>query len=192
MNPHSDLKTALDEVSASSAGGSPFLIAYGATFIITAILSLVLPRTTAALIAMFQGTVALPLAFWLERRMGSQRMSTGNPLRDLSALMAVSQALGIPALIVVFSLNPAAVPVVLAGLGGVPFLPSAWLHRTRLYIFLGAAAAIGAFVIQIMLGAQAFSVILFYVGIVYWIFAPLLVRHASQIVREQASLEPQA
>ena len=34
-----DLKLALKEVSASSAGGSPFLIAYGATFLITAILS---------------------------------------------------------------------------------------------------------------------------------------------------------
>ena len=68
-----DLHHALNEVSASSAGGAPFLIAYGATFIITGTLSFLLPRPTAALIAMFQGGVALPLAFWLEGRMGSLR-----------------------------------------------------------------------------------------------------------------------
>ncbi len=61
-----DLRQAFTEVSASSAGGAPFLISYGATFFITAILSFVLPRPTTALIAMFQGGVALPIAFWLE------------------------------------------------------------------------------------------------------------------------------
>ena len=67
-----DLKKAFDEVSASSMGGAPFLIAYGATFFITAVLSFFLPRPTAALIAMFQGGIALPIAFWLERKMGSE------------------------------------------------------------------------------------------------------------------------
>lgn len=56
-----DLHHALDEVSASSAGGAPFLIAYGTTFIITGILSFFLPRPIAALIAMFQDGVALQL-----------------------------------------------------------------------------------------------------------------------------------
>ena len=38
MKNSNDLKEALDEVSASSAGGAPFLISYGATFLITGIL----------------------------------------------------------------------------------------------------------------------------------------------------------
>ena len=106
-----DLKLAFKEVSASSAGGSPFLIAYGATFLITAILSFFLPRQTVALIAMFQGGIALPVAFWLERRMGSARMSHDNPLRSLSAQMAMSQALGLPILILVYSLKSGGHPV---------------------------------------------------------------------------------
>ena len=85
-----DLKRAFTEVSASSAGGAPFLIAYGSTFLITGILSLFIQRPTVALIAMFQGAVALPIAFWLERRMGTARMAPDNPLKDLSMLMAVS------------------------------------------------------------------------------------------------------
>lgn len=177
----SDLTRALDEVSASSAGGSPFLIAYGATFLITGILAFFLPRNITALIAMFQGGLALPVAFWLERRMGTRRMTKENPLNALSAQMAMSQTFGIPALIVVYSLNPGAIPVVLAGLGGVHFIPYAWLHRTRLYLLLGGAVAVGAFVWQIVLGAAAFPIILLYVGLVYWALAPLVYRHAARM-----------
>ena len=182
-----DLRSAFANVSASSAGGAPFLIAYGLTFFLTAILSLLLPRPTSALIAMFQGGAALPLAFWLERRMGSERLAADNPLRTLAGQMAVSQALGLPALIVTYSLNPAAVPVVLASLGGVHFLPYAWLHRTRLYIALGVAISIGAFALQLLLGAAAFSYILLYVAAVYAIAAPLVYRHATSVVKVQAA-----
>lgn len=177
-----DFKRALDEVSASSAGGAPFLISYGLTFFITAVLSFFLPMRIAALIAMFQGGVALPLAFWLERRMGSMRMAQDNPLGSLSAQMAVSQALILPALIVVYSLNPLYIPVVVAGIGGMHFMPYAWLHRTRLYIFLAAVLALGAFAIQLVLQAAAFSFILLFIAIVYGIAAPLVYRRAKQLV----------
>ena len=179
------LTQAFYEVSANSAGGAPFLIAYGATFIISGILSFALPEETAALIVLFQGGVALPAAFWLERRMGWGRMSADNPLRALSVLLAVSQALALPALIVAFDLNPRAIPVMMAGLGGIHFLPYAWLHRTQTYIYLAVAVSIGAFVVQLILGSNAFSFILLYVGVVYWAASPLLYRHAARLVQEQ-------
>ena len=175
------LEQAFTEVSASSAGGAPFLIAYGATFLITGILSFVLPAETAALVAMFQGGVALPVAFWLERCMGWGRMSADNPLRALSKLLAFSQALALPALIVAFNLNPRSIPVILAGLGGVHFLPYAWLHRTQWYAVLGIAVALGAFGLQLVLGATAFHINLLYVGVVYWLAAPAVYRHAKQL-----------
>ena len=75
MNQKMNFAQAFHEVSAGSMGGAPFLIAYGATFIITGILSYVLPAETAALIAMFQGGAALPAALWLERKMGRGRMA---------------------------------------------------------------------------------------------------------------------
>jgi hypothetical protein len=178
-----DLNRALDEVSASSAGGAAFLIAYGATFLITAALSFFLPRPTTALIAMFQGGVALPLAFWLERKLGTRRMSPDNPLRPLSAQMAMSQALGLPLLILVYSLNPAGIPLALASLGGVHFLPYAWLHRTRIYVVFAFAVSIGSFAIQLALPSTAFSYILLYVAVVYWVTAPLVYRHAARIVK---------
>ena len=174
------LTHAFNEVSASSAGGAPFLIAYGATFIMSGILTYLLPEETAVLIVMFQGGLALPAAFWLERRLGWGRMAADNPLRALSVQLAVSQALALPVLIVAFNLNPRSIPVILAGLGGVHFLPYAWLHRTKLYIALAVAISFGAFGLQLLLGPTAFHIILFYVGLVYWLAAPFVYRQAVQ------------
>ena len=175
------LTHAFNEVSASSAGGAPFLIAYGATFIMSGILTYLLPEETAVLIVMFQGGLALPAAFWLERRLGWGRMAADNPLRALSVQLAVSQALALPVLIVAFNLNPRSIPVILAGLGGVHFLPYAWLHRTKLYIALAVAISFGAFGLQLLLGPTAFHIILFYVGLVYWLAAPFVYRYAAQL-----------
>ena len=177
-----DIDYALDDVSASSAGGSPFLLSYGLTFCSTAILALLLPIRIAAVIAMFQGAVALPLAFWLERRLGLKKMATGNPLRSLSGQLAVSQALGLPALIATYSLDPDLVPLVLASLGGVHFLPYAWLQRSRVYVYLAVAVSVGAYVIQVILPANESTVILFYVALLYWASAILVYRKGTWLV----------
>ncbi len=191
-NPSNNLTRAFDDVTASSMGGAPFLIAYGATFLITAILSFYIPRSTAALIAMFQGGIALPIAFWLERKMGKKRMDQDNPLRSLSVQMAMSQALGLPALILVYSLNPGGIPLALASLGGIHFLPYAWLHRTRIYIYFAIAVSLGAFAIQVWLAKNAFSYILVYMAVTYWITMPFVNRHAARLNKESAvnSAEP--
>lgn len=182
----SDLIQAQDEVSASSAGGAPFLIAYGITIFITGVLYFFLPLPTVALIAIFQGTVALPVAFWLERRLGWQRRTADNPLQSLSVQMAMSQVLALPATIIAYSLNPVTVPAVLAAIGGGHFLPYAWLHRTRVYAIFAVAVSIGAFIIQLLLGADAFPIILFYMAVVYWIAAPLVYRNAAALTGRQS------
>jgi hypothetical protein len=179
-----NLVQAQNEVSASSAGGAPFLIAYGATLFITAILAFFIPINVVALIAMFQGSIALPLAFWLERQMGSGPMSPDNPLRPLSVQMAMSQILALPAVIVAYSLDPHLVPVVLAAVGGAHFLTYAWLHRTQLYIILAVAISIGAFAIQLLFQAAAFQYILIYMSLVYWMIAPLVYRHAASFSKK--------
>ena len=134
---------------------------------------------------MFQGSAALPLAFWLERRLGSRPMGRDNPLRPLSVQLAMTQVVALPAVIVAYNLSPVTVPAVLAAIGGGHFLPYAWLHRTQLYAALGVAIAIGAFVLQVLLRSAAFPYILLYVAAVYWLMAPLVYRHAARIVGEQ-------
>jgi hypothetical protein len=131
---------------------------------------------------MFQGAVALPLAFFLERRMGSKRMEPGNPLRPLSGQMAVSQGLALPALIAIYSLDPALSPLGLASVGGVHFLPYAWLHRTRIYIYLAATLSVGALLLQLFLTGAEFTVILFFIAITYWATVLPTFRHAARLV----------
>jgi hypothetical protein len=178
---------ARDEVSASSSGGAPFLVAYGATMVACALLALVLPRTAIALVAMFQGSVALPAAFWLERRLRVRPASPENPLKPLSVQLAMSQVVALPAVIVTYSLDPDMVPVVLAAIGGGHFLPYAWLHRTNAYAALATAVALGAFALQVLLRDAAFPVILAYVGVAYWVAAPIVYRRAARLVAAAAA-----
>lgn len=175
-------KAALDDVTASSAGGAPFLIGYGTTFLVSAILAFFLPRETAALVVMFQGALALPAAFWLERRMGSKRMEADNPLKELSGYIAMSQGLALPALIVVYSANPGAIPVVMAGLGGVHFLPYVWLQRSKAYLSLGLTLSLGSFALQVLLGGGAFTYILLLVSVSYWVAAFKIYQDAKKLL----------
>lgn len=180
-----DLDRARDDVSASSAGGAPFLISFGCTLFATAIISFFVPVRTAAFVAIFQGGVALPAAFLLERRMGTGPMAPDNPLRSLSIQMAMSQVVALPAVIIAFSLEPATVPAALAAIGGGHFLPYAWLQRTRVYVALGAAVSIGAFVLQAILGAAAFPWILIYMSLTYGVAAPAVYGNAMRLARQR-------
>ena len=181
-----DLETARDETIASAAGGAPFLIAFGLTLFATAIASYFIPRNVAAIVVLFQGNLALPLAFWLERRLGRGRMSADNPLRSLSILMAFTQIVALPAVFLVYSLQLAYVPVAMAAIGGGHFLPYAWLHRTRLYTVLGVAVAVGAYALALALGKASFPWVLYYMAILYWAAVPLLIAHSRRVANAVA------
>jgi hypothetical protein len=180
-NPH-DLAWARGEVSASSVGGAPFLLAFGVTLFATGVASYFVPVRTAALIALFQGGLALPAAFWLERRMGSGPMAADNPLRSLSVQLAMTQIVALPAVIIVFSMEPRLVPATLAAIAGGHFLPYAWLQRTSAYTALAVATSLGAVAIQIVLKSSAFPWILFWMSACYWITAPVVYRNARRLV----------
>jgi hypothetical protein len=45
---------------------------------------------------------------------------------------------------------------------------------------LAVAISFGAFVVQLLLGPVAFHIILFYVGVIYWLAAPFVYGHAAQ------------
>ena len=79
--------------------------------------------------------------------------------------------MALPAVIIVYALNPLYVPAAFAAVGGGHFLPYAWLHRTSVYIYLGVAVSLGSFAMMAVWGAAAFPFIpLFWSG-AYWITA---------------------
>jgi hypothetical protein len=176
MNTMQDLDVARDDVAASSAGGAPFLLAFGATILIAGLVAPFVTIGTATMILLFQGNVALPLAFWLERRLARGRMSPDNPLKSLSVQLAMTQIVALPAVIIVAYLAPWAVPAAFAAIGGGHFLPYSWLHRTPLYWMLGVVVSLGASCITAILGQQAFSPVLLYLATCYWVAAGILLR----------------
>jgi hypothetical protein len=178
-----DLNLARREVSASSAGGAPFLISFGVSLLACAVASFYLSPGHAALAVMFQGGVALPVAFWLERVMGWGRMAPDNPLRPLSVQLAMSQIVAFPIVIVMFGVRPGGVAVAMASIAGGHFLPYAWLQRTNVYIWLGVAVSAGALAIQIAIGTAAFPYVLMYMTGCYFVGAALVYRAAREQTR---------
>ncbi len=166
-----DLEQALDDVTRSSGGGIAFLIAYGLTLLIAGILAFSLSTEAAALVIIFQGGVALPLAFMLERVLGFKAMAPDNPLRPLSVQLAMTQIVALPAVIITYQLNAAYVPAVLAAIAGGHFLPYAWLHRTNLYIGLSVLVSIVPFMMMAIWDEAAFPYVPLVMAAFYWSMA---------------------
>jgi hypothetical protein len=182
-----DLHLARHEVSQSSAGGAPFLLAFGSTILICGIAAFFLTQEQAALALMFQGGIALPAAFLLERWMGWGSMAGDNPLRSLSVQLAMSQIVAFPVVIAMYDLRPAGVALAMASIAGGHFLPYAWLQRTNLYVWLGVVVSAGALVIQMALGGRGFPFILFHMTGCYWVGAWLVYRAARRLTALQSA-----
>jgi hypothetical protein len=176
-----DLNRARTEVSQSSAGGAPFLLCFGGTIFVCALAGFFLPPKTAALMLMFQGGVALPAAFLLERRMGWGPMAKDNPLNVLSVQLAMSQIAAFPIVIAVYDWHPAGVALAMASIAGGHFLPYAWLQRTNVYTALAVAVPAGALGLQMALGARAFPFVLMHMTVRYWIGAVLVYKAARRL-----------
>lgn len=172
---------ARQEVTRSSAGGAPFLIAFGTTLFACAIASFWLTREQAALAVMFQGMVALPAAFALERKMAWGPMAKDNPLMSLSIQLAMSQIVAFPVVIAVYDWAPGGVPLAMASIAGGHFLPYAWLQRTAVYVWLGVAVSVGGIAIQIALGPAAFPYVLLNMTGCYFVGAVLVYRAARKL-----------
>jgi hypothetical protein len=181
MERHNTLDAARIEVSASSAGGAPFLMCFGATLLACSAASFFIDRQTAALLVLFQGGVALPAAFWLERKMGWSRMAADNPLKPLSIQLAMSQIVALPVVLLVYTMNPAGVPLAMAAVAGGHFLPYAWLQRTPVYVVLAVVVSLGALVVQLTLKSDAFPYVLLLMTASYWAASPLVYSNARRL-----------
>ena len=173
-----DLTRARVEVTASSAGGAPFLGSFALSIFITGLLAFWLPTRTAALVLMFQGNLALPLAFWLERRLAWGQMAKDNPLRGLSVQLAMSQIAALPMVLLTWAVAPWATGAAVASVAAAHLVPYAWLHRTRIYLVLAPVVSLGAFGITYELRQAALPWSLIFMSAAYAVAAVLLYRHA--------------
>jgi hypothetical protein len=164
----------------SSKGGFAFLFANGVVWLITAALTFVLPLKTAAFLLIWQGAVALPLAFALERIFKFPVLTKGNSMLPLLIQTSLVQIVALPAVILAYVLMPAYVPAVFAAVVGAHLLPYAWLQKSRLYIVLGLMISLVSYLMAMTLRETSFNYIGFVVGGIAIVFAFLLKASVEQ------------
>jgi hypothetical protein len=111
-----------------------------------------------------------------KRWLGTGPLPTSHPLRSLSIQLAMVRILALPAVILMYTVNPAVVPATFAAIGGAHFLPYVWLHRTRIYLFLGLAISLGSWGVTIGFGEDAYRLVLIWWPLCYAVGAGLLLR----------------
>ncbi len=159
-----DIQLVLNDVAASSHRGAAFLIAFGTTWIVCGLLAYSLPAAGLALAVMFQGAVALPMAFGLQKLLGFPAGHPENPLTSLSVYLAMTQTVAIPAAVLTYVQTPTLVPAVFAAIVGAHFLPYAWLQQTRVYIALSVSVSLGSWLIMAILGGEGYRIVPWFVG----------------------------
>ncbi len=129
-----------------------------------------------ALAALFQGGIALPLAFLLERRMGSGALPKDHPLTSLIVLMALVQILAVPAAVLMYDSRPEYVAGAFAAIVGGHFLPYVWLYRTRIYLGLALAVSIGGVLLTVAINDRADRAVFTWWAACYGVGAVALLR----------------
>lgn len=154
-----------DEVRLNGRGGVAFLLAFGTTWTLAGVSTLFLTTDTAALVFLFQGAVGTPLAFALEKLLGYPPVSQDNSLTPLLILVATSQLPILLAAVVVYTLDPAGVPVAMAAIVGGHFLPYAWIHKSAIYVVMGVLVAVMPYALYVLLDDASFYLVGFFVGV---------------------------
>lgn len=187
-----DVGRARAEVTASSAGGAPFIAAFALTIGLSGLAAFWLPTKTAALVLMFQGNVALPLAFWLQARLAWGRMSPDNPLKPLSIQLAMSQIAALPVVLIAYAVAPATTGAAMASVAAGHLVPYAWLHRTAVYLWLAPIVSVGTTVLVFVLGRDALPWSLLFMAAAYAAGAVLLYRRATRLGALDRAADPHA
>lgn len=143
------LESSLHQLAAQNRSGVAFLGAYGVTWLVCALLWRRAGEGRAALATLFQGVVALPVALLISALIGGMAdRPVSGLVTQLSILVACSQLLVLPLLVVLFTRRKyTAIPVLFALGGALHFLPYAWLYRTPVYLAMSVAIALGVAVV---------------------------------------------
>ena len=108
-------------------------------------------------------------------------MAQDHPLRSLSVQLAMVQIVALPAVIMMYTQNPALVPAVFAAIGGAHFLPYVWLHQTKIYLYLALGVALGSWAITLAGGEGAYRWVMVWWPACYIVAAALLWRRHRQL-----------
>lgn len=142
-----DLTSALEELANQNISGAAFLIAYGTTWLVCAVMWQKTTPRTAALATLFQGMVAFPVAIGLSFLVGALAEPSPVPgdITQLSILIGTSQLLGLPFLIyLVITQRYALLPIAFASMVSMHFVLYSWLYQTPGYIVMAVLISVAA------------------------------------------------
>lgn len=144
----------LQELAQINIFGAPFLFAYGVTWIVCGILWMKVKQSYAAIATLFQGMIALPIAFMILYLIGAFEYRPDlEEINQLSLIISMSQLLILPLLIAFYRKKYyTLIPFVFSGAGAIHFLFYSWLYQTIAYIIM---SIIIAFAIAIVYGSDS-------------------------------------
>ena len=90
--------------------------------------------------------------------------------------MATSQTVALPVVIFVYARMPAYVPAAFASILGAHFLPYVWLQQSPVYLVLGVAVSLGAWVIMMVYRDKGYKIVPLFVGFCLLTSAAILSR----------------
>lgn len=145
----SNAEEILVELAEINFRGAAFLLAYGTTWMVCAVLWRTIRAEYATLATLFQGMFALPVALGVSAGLGMfDERPGGAVITQLGVLVSMSQLLVLPLLIVLAVRGRhTLVPLVFSLAGAIHFVPYAWLYQSVLYIVMPVVLAVGLAII---------------------------------------------
>lgn len=92
--------------------------------------------------------VVYPLGWLLDRWCGGDLFARRHPLSGLIAMLAATEALGLPMMALLFRDEPALLAFALAAMLGAHFVPFGWLYRSPAYYALGIGTVVLSALLQ--------------------------------------------
>lgn len=144
-----DLVETLHLLAEQNLHGLSFLLAYGATWVICGFIWAKASERTAAIVTLFQGMIAFPVALtiaWSIGAIGADR-PVADEITQLSVLIGTSQLLGLPFLIyLIVKHHYTLVPIAFAGITSMHFVLYSWLYQTPAYIVMAILISLGTLI----------------------------------------------
>lgn len=167
--------TYLHDLAVTNRHGFGFLAAYGATWLLAGLVWRVVGERIGAYAALFQGMVALPVAFGLTSVAAVGARPEDALLGSLSTYLAMGQLMVLPLVVVtVMARRWTQATAMLAATTAVHFLPYSWLYPTPVYTVMAVVLALATATLvrlEVRRGASSGALVCATTGVVLWVGA---------------------
>lgn len=143
-----DVQPYLDALAETNRQGFGFLVAFGVTWLVAALIWTAIGDRAGAYAALLQGMVGLPAGLALTAWGVVGERPENDTMNELSIYLSVGQLFVLPLVIALLARGYYVVAVAsLSAVTAVHFVPYTWLYGTPIYVAIAAVIAVGIAVI---------------------------------------------